>query len=82
MPTTYPVNQLRVHGELSDLFFNHQHTHYPALFALRENKKQMPPFEEIRDAIHKDALEFVASYPITCNGATADQLTYDFMERL
>lgn len=62
-------------GTLSDLFFNHTHPYFEALF--RPKSSPGPTREEQHAAILKDATEFAAAY-----GGDAQWYADDFMRRL
>lgn len=62
------------HGSLSDLFFNHEHPVFNALFHPKAN----PTREEQRAAILKDATEFQNDF----GGPGAQWYADDFMKRL
>lgn len=70
---------MKINAVVSDLFFNHTHDHYEALFGDREVSH-----EEMAEAILKDAKEFVESYGSICEigSYSADDLANDFMARL
>lgn len=61
-------------GKISDLFFNHEHPHFNALFGPKSN----PTREEQRAAILKDATEFEYCF----GGPSAQWYADDFMKRL
>ena len=75
-----------IQGQLSDLFFNHQHERYDD--AMREGGEDGPTDAEVREAILNDARDFVGFYPqaaAAANGGidpTAEDLADDFMRRL
>ena len=65
-------------GELSDLFFNHEHPHYDALYFDGKETKE----EAIKCAIYLDAHEFVESFPYAAEGYTGEELAEDFLLRM
>ena len=66
-----------VDTELSDLFFNSHPETYDLLFKDGEDVTM----EDIRQALMKDASEFILMYPISTVGYTADNLVEDFLHR-
>jgi hypothetical protein len=74
------ANTLVPFGELSDLFFNHEHDTYSALFE-SENGHPLDK-ADVLIAITIDAASFVEKYPNVCDGTTAEDLADDFMSRL
>lgn len=74
-----------IYHELSDIFFNHFHAEYQALFQSTKKIKKFPPSaEQIEEAILKDAQEFVEAYPGLMEWAgdfTAEDLAKDFLNR-
>jgi len=76
---------------LSDLFFNYSHTCYTAAYNEFESVVRggaaslfYPPQEKLREAIRKDAEEFLGDYAkiLRCAIPTAEELADDFMRRL
>lgn len=59
--------------QMSDLFFNHEHPEYDALFTGKDNV----PREDMEEAIKKDAKAFANSF-----GGDAEWYAADFMKRL
>lgn len=75
-----------IHHELSDIFFNHFHAEYQALFQSTKKVKKFPPSaEQIEAAILIDAREFVEAYPGLMEWAggdiTPEDLAKDFLHR-
>lgn len=79
--------------ELSDLFFNHTHKTYDNLkfgslsAAIVGSDLSAMSFGNAVEvatlrAIHVDAVAFVDSYPVLCNGVCAQELVDDFIDRL
>ena len=80
------MNQSYVHGELSDLFFNHINDNYNDLFphVQSENKSELLP-SDVQEAVYKDAKSFIELYPQTIQffgSPTIDALAQDFLRRL
>jgi hypothetical protein len=72
---------------LSDLFFNHEHANYDLLmntYARDFKRSKLPSYDEISEAVLKDASEFISYYGsiLACRVPTAEELAKDFTRRL
>jgi len=64
--------------ELSDLFFNSHTESFELLFKDGEATTQ----EEMKEALIKDATEFIKVYPATSFGYSSEDLANDFLLRM
>ena len=69
-------------AEFSDLFFNHTHHAYDALYS----EEGTPSAQEIADAVLEDVTQFRKDYPMTCDffgeSISVYALQQDFLHRL
>ena len=69
-------------GQISDLFFNYDHPEYSKLYAPKGKADDGPTYDEVLEAITKDADEFATCYPADWHKEDmVAWLVKDFMRR-